>query len=542
MFSDLFYFLPDTTVGKYKNISLGKLQFEPRRGIPRNTEAMSETADVIVIGAGIGGLTAAALLQKQGFSTVTFEKNSFPGGSCSSFRRDGYLFDAGASVFYGFGKDDRMGTLNLHARIFRLLDIDIRTVPDPVQIHYHLPKGFDIPVFYDRSLFLDSLFRRFPHEEEGIRRFYGELEEVYSILSSLPAGSLEDPLHLAAVGLKHPLKALALGMKTFRSMGCTARKYIRDEELLRFIDIEAYSWALQDALSTPLVNAGICLADRHHGGINYPVGGSGVIAESLVKGVKKSGGSVRFGSEVTGIVLENGAAAGVRLRNGEVCRSRTVISNATVWDTFNRLVPDSRFRVDENRFLRAPSWFQIYLGVDGAIVPDGFHVHHILVEDWNTYNREGGTVYFSAPSLLDSSLAPEGKHTVHLFVTSESSDWERFGKEREEYRQAKEEYARSIIARAEKILPGLSRAVELMVTATPLTHERYLNRHKGSYGPLLKQGQNVLQKPQNRTPVTNLYAVGDSTFPGQGVIAVTYSGVSCASFIARQFGRPLSYL
>ena len=158
------------------------------------------------------------------------------------------------------------------------------------------------------------------------------------------------------------------------------------------------------------------------------------------------------------------------------------------------------------------------------------------------YDELGGTIYFSAPSVLAPSLAPAGKHALHLFVTAETTQWERYEPKSEEYRQAKEEFARSVIARAESILPGLQKGVELMVTATPQTHVRYLNRRDGSYGPLLKPGQNVLLKPQNRTPVKNLYAAGDSTFPGQGVIAVTYSGVSCASYIARQLGRPLEYL
>jgi prolycopene isomerase len=486
---------------------------------------MGESTDVIVIGAGIGGLTAAAL-----------------GGSCSSFRKGGYCFDAGASVFYGFAPDDHIGTLNLHTKIFRKLGIVIDTIPDPVQIHYHMPKGFEIPVHHDRQRFLDALISRFPHEAEGIGRFYRELEDVYEILNSLPAGSLEDFHHLSAVGAGHPMKTVSLAFKTFRSMGRTARKYISDEELLRFIDLESYSWAVQDAVSTPLVNAGICLADRHHGGINYPVGGSGVIPESLVAGVQKYGGTVRFKSEVTGIILDRGAAVGVRLAGGEECYAKAVISNATVWDTFNRLVPDERYRVDEARFLRAPSWFQLFLGIDASIVPEGFYVHHILVDDWNAFDTLGGTIYFSAPTVLDPSLAPEGRHIAHIFVTAETWQWEKYDRESGAYRQAKEDYALSIIARAERILPGLSQAIELKVIATPLTHEHYLNRYKGSYGPLLKPGQNVLQKPQNRTPVKNLYAAGDSTFPGQGVIAVTYSGVSCASCIARQLGKPLEYL
>ena len=503
---------------------------------------MAESVDVIVIGAGIGGLTTAALLQERGFSTVVFEKNRFPGGSCSAFRKGGYTFDAGASVFYGFSDDDSKGTLNLHSRIFRKLGIEVRTIPDPVQIHYHMPNGFDVPVHYDQRRFLECLYRRFPHEKEGIRRFYAELESVYDILNSLPAGSLEDIQHLAAVGTQHPFKSMSLGIKTLFSMGDTARRHIRDEELLRFIDLESYSWAVQDAIATPLVNAGICLADRHHGGINYPVGGSGAIPAALVKGIEKFGGTIRYGIGVEAVLIDGERAFGVRLDGGEEVHARAVVSNATVWDTFDRLVPDERLRVPEARFIQAPSWFQVYLGVDAKVIPKGFDVHHILVDDWSRYDELGGTIYFSAPTVLDPSLAPEGKHAVHLFVTAETWQWERYDRESPEYRSRKEAYAKSLLARTEKILPGLSDAVELMVTATPQTHERYLNRWQGSYGPLLLPGQNVLRKPQNRTPIRNLFTAGDSTFPGQGVIAVTYSGVSCASYVARQLGKPLEYL
>ena len=503
---------------------------------------MNESADVIVIGSGIGGLTSAALLQNRGISTLVFEKNCYPGGSCSSFQRDGYSFDAGASVFYGFGDNSNSGTLNLHTRIFRKLGIDVPTIHDPVQIHYHLPNGFSLPAYYDRHAFIDALTSRFPHEREGIEKFYMELDAVHDILSSLPAGSLEDVFHLASVGVSFPAKTIALALKTFRSMGKTARRYLSDEEMRRFIDIEAYSWAVQDAVSTPLVNAGICLADRHYGGINYPVGGSGAIPRALCRGIEKSGGQIRFQSEVTSILVDNGEAHGVRLADGSEHYAKAVISNATVWDTFNRLVTDSRYRVDENRFLRAPSWFQLYLGIDASVIPKEFYVHNVLVDNWENYNQPGGTIYFSAPTILDPSLAPPGKHIVHAFVTAEADQWQHYDRQNGAYRDAKETLAASIISRTERILPGLSNAIELKVLATPLTHQRYLNRFKGSYGPLLKPGQNVLQKPQNTTRIKNLFAAGDSTFPGQGVIAVTYSGVSCASYIARQFGKPLDEL
>lgn len=503
---------------------------------------MAYSADIIVVGAGIGGLTAASLLQERGFSTLAFEKNSYPGGSCASFRHQGYTFDTGASVFYGFSEDGKSGTLNLHTRIFNRLDVRVPTIPDPVQIHYHLPNGFEVPVFYEKEKFLGALVRRFPHEAAGIRAFYQELEAVYEILSALPAGSLEDFVHVMQVGVRNPGKTMALAVKTFKSMGKTARKYIKDDELLKFIDIESYSWAVQDAVSTPLVNAGICLADRHHGGINYPVGGAGAIPAALCEGIKKFGGAVEFGCDVEEILLRNGRAEGVRLTTGETFTAKVVISNATVWDTFNRLVKDSRYNVPENKFLRAPSWFQLYLGVDAGVVPEGFHVHHIVVDDWERYNNIGGTVYFSAPSVLDPLVAPEGKHVVHAFVTDEMHRWSGYKRGDRAYKQAKEDFGTLVIRRVEKILPGLSDALEVKVFATPLTHQRYLNRYQGSYGPLLYPGQNILQKPQNRTALKGLYIVGDSTFPGQGVIAVTYSGISCASYIARKLGNPLDYL
>ncbi|NTV67861.1 MAG: FAD-dependent oxidoreductase [Chlorobaculum sp.] len=503
---------------------------------------MAEMADVIVIGAGIGGLTAAALLQERGFSTIVFEKNKFPGGSCSSFQKGGYTFDAGASVFYGFCDDDSRGTLNLHTRIFRKLGVEVKTIADPVQIHYHLPAGFEVPAWRYRERFLEALSRRFPHEREGIRKFYDELESVYEILNSLPAGSLEDVMHLGIVGARHPLKAMSLGVKTLFSMGKTARRYISDPELLRFIDLESYSWSVQDAISTPLVNAGICLADRHQGGINYPVGGSGAIPSALVKGIEKFGGSVRFRSEVAKVIVENGEAVGVRLSDGTEVMAKAVVSNGTIWDTFSNLVDDPRLKIPEDRFIKAPSWFQVWLGVDASIVPPGFHMHHIIVDDWSKYDQLGGTIYFSAPTLLDPSLAPPGKHALHLFVTAETTQWEEYDYRGEEYKSAKEAFARTLIASVERLLPGVQSAVELMITATPQSHVRYLNRRDGSYGPLLKPGQNILLKPQNRTPVKNLFAAGDSTFPGQGVIAVTYSGVSCASYIARKLGKALEYL
>ncbi len=498
--------------------------------------------DAIIIGAGIGGLTTAALLQESGLKTLTIEQHSKPGGSCSYFKKKGYKFDAGASLFYGLGNNEDGGMLNLHTRLFNRLGLQLESIHDPIQIHYHLPNNFNVCTHYEKEKFLNELINRFPDEKKGIIQFYKELDEVYQVIGSFPAGSLENLSHLLWIGKRHPIKVIKLIRQTFKNMGQTARTYIKNDELLKFIDIEAYAWAVRDALSTPFVNAGICLADRHHGGIHYPIGGSGAIAQTLVDGIKKFGGEVALGVKVEQILTDGKTAKGVRLKSGKEIHAKTVISNATVWDTFETLLPTSNFKPEKYRFDQAPSWFQIFLGIDDSIVPEDFNVHHIIVDDWDKYQQEGGTIYFSCPSILDPSLAPEGKHLLHVFTNSQFSDWDNARPHSHGYEQKKKMLTEVIISKIEKLLPGVSQHIDLCITASPSTHERYLNRRQGTYGPLFRKGQYVLEKPQNHTPFKNLFHVGDSCFPGQGVIAVTYSGISCADIVLKSQGKKLKYL
>ena len=119
------------------------------------------------------------------------------------------------------------------------------------------------------------------------------------------------------------------------NVGAVARQHIKDEQLLKFIDIECFCWSVMPADRTPMINAGMVFSDRHAGGINYPRGGVGVIAEKLVHGLERHGGAIRYKARVTEVQLENGEAVGVKLADGETIRAKRVISNATRWDTFS---------------------------------------------------------------------------------------------------------------------------------------------------------------------------------------------------------------
>ena len=490
--------------------------------------------DAIIIGSGIGGLVTASQLAAKGAQVLVLEKYIIPGGSGGSFKRKGYTFDVGASMIFGFGEK---GYTNLLTRALKDVDEKCETIPDPVQLEYHLPNKFDISVDKNYEKFINKLSATFPKEKEGIRKFYDTCSNVFRCLDSMPLLSIEDPSYLFKVFFKSPLSCLGLARWLPVNAGDVARKFIKDPELLRFIDIECFCWSVMPALKTPMINAGMVFTDRHVGGINYPRGGVGKIAEKLVSGIEKLGSKIRYKANVTEILIKDEKAVGVRLSNGEEIYSNIIVSNSTRWDTFgledkkkgliaNKNVPKSEYKWAET-YKPSPSFVSIHLGVEKNIIKDNFNCHHIIVENWDNLENEKGVVFVSIPTLLDSSLAPDGKHIVHAFTPSSMNEWE--GLSRKEYLQKKEEYFSFLIDRISTILPNLQKNIEHKEIGTPKTHKKFLGRYQGSYGPIPSQKLlGLLPMPFNSTKIKNLYCVGDSCFPGQGLNAVAFSGYACA--------------
>lgn len=292
--------------------------------------------DVIVIGSGIGGLVTATQLAAKGVKVLVLESYLIPGGSAGYFDREGYRFDVGASMIFGFGTQ---GTTNLLTRALDAVNVSLETISDPVQLHYHLPNNLELKVDRNFEKFLQQLTVYFPHERQGIHKFYDECWNVFNCLNSMDLLSLEEPRYLTRVFFQHPLSCLGLVKYLPQNAGDVARRYIKDPQLLKFIDIECYYWSVVSADMTPMINAGMVISDRHYGGINYPKGGVGQIAQKLVEGLEKAGGKIQYSARVAKILTENGKAVGVQLASGEVYRAKRIVSNATRWDTFESLLP-----------------------------------------------------------------------------------------------------------------------------------------------------------------------------------------------------------
>ncbi|MBE9170151.1 carotene isomerase [Pleurocapsales cyanobacterium LEGE 06147] len=492
--------------------------------------------DVIVIGSGIGGLVTATQLAAKGAKVLVLERYLIPGGSAGYFEREGYRFDVGASMIFGFG--DR-GTTNLLTRALETVGMSLETIPDPAQIHYHLPGKLEVKVHRDYEKFLQELIAYFPHQQKGIRRFYDECWKVFNCLNAMELLSLEEPRYLMRVFFQHPFACLGLVKYLPQNAGDIARRYISDPNLLKFIDMECYCWSVVPASHTPAINAGMVFSDRHYGGINYPKGGVGQIAQKLVEGLEKAGGEIKYKARVTQILLEKGKAVGVKLADGMEYRAKRIVSNATRWDTFEKLLPPAQMPATEKRwqqkYKKSPSFLNLHLGVKAEVLPPGTECHHIFLEDWDDMEQPEGTIFVSIPTLLDPDLAPEGHHIIHTFTPSWMGDWQ--GLSTQEYREKKEAAAARLISRLETIFPGLEAGLDYQEVGTPRTHRRFLGRDDGTYGPIPRRKlAGLLGMPFNRTAIPGLYCVGDSTFPGQGLNAVAFSGFACGHRIAVDLG------
>lgn len=488
--------------------------------------------DVIVIGSGIGGLVTATQLASKGIKVLVLEKYLIPGGSAGYFEREGYRFDVGASMIFGFGKE---GTTNLLTRALAAVNMSIETIADPVQIHYHLPHNLDLKVHREYENFLQQVITYFPHEKEGIRKFYDECWQVFNCLNKIELLSLEEIGYLLRVFLQHPLACLGLLKYLPVNAGDIAKRYIKDENLLKFIDMECYCWSVVSADKTPMINAGMVFSDRHYGGINYPKGGVGKIAEKLVEGLLNCGGEIQYKANVKQIIIKNNKAIGVKLVDGKEYFAKKIVSNATRWDTFEKLITPEKMPKAEKkwqkRYQKSPSFLSLHLGVKAEMLPSNTECHHIVLENWDDMEKEQGTIFVSIPTLLNPELAPPNYHILHVFTPSNMEYWQKFSPQQYQYK--KEEAAGNLIERLEKIFPGLDANLDYMEIGTPRTHRRFLGRSDGSYGPIPKDKlPGLLTMPFNRTAINNLYCVGDSTFPGQGLNAVAFSGFSCAHRLA----------
>ena len=496
-----------------------------------------QSVDVVVVGSGLGGLVAGGLMARYGRRVVVCESHTLPGGAAHAFERrtdaGTFAFDSGPSFYCGLAESNSANPLS---QVLKVLGESIEAVPYEPFGYYHFPEG-TLPVYGDSEKYKAAI----ENFSAGSAAQFAALEErllkIYAPLKSIPTLALRADLQLLPLLIKRYPKAIAQMLPTLPDLGRSMGEVMAavgefNPWLKRLLDLECFLLSGLRCEETVAPEMAFMFGERAESVIDYPVGGSGAIVDALVRGLKRWGGELRLGAHVDRILVESGKASGVVLKNGETIKARTVISNATLWDTYEHLLDTTdlptAYRQKAMDTPAVDSFMHLHLGIRAEGLEE-VAIHHVVVRDGDRDVTEpGNTCMVSIPTVLDPQQAPHGYHTVHAYTLEPFEGWQKDeGRKNQNYAQKKKEKAEALYQAVERIIPDVRERVVLEMIGTPLTHSRFLRRYKGTYGPAIEASESRF--PSGKTPIKGLYRVGDSTLPGIGVPAVAASGILCAN-------------
>lgn len=492
---------------------------------------------VVVIGGGIGGLTAGALLAHHGYEVTIFDQAIVPGGCASTFSRKGFTFDVGATQVAGLEVD------GIHQRIFQELDIELpeATKCDPACAVFLPNEKQPINVWRDAEKWQQERQKQFPDSES----FWGLMKILFDVSWKfqtrdpiLPPRNLWDLGQLIqAVRLDTlitaPFALMTVG-DALRLLGLSENKRLKT-----FLDMQLKLYSQADADETALLYAATALSlSQSPQGLYHLQGSMQVLSDRLVEGLEKYNGKLFMRHNVTKIHTDCHGVIGVTVKNektGEEWQEKTdqVVANVTV-SNLVKMVDNIPFRY-KNRIHKLPpasGAFVVYLGVDEKAIPQGCPPHLQFLYDYDKSIGENNSLFVSVSKPSDGR-APQGKATVIASSFTETSQWWQ-GSE-SDYDQLKSKYTIEAIARLGAYFNLTAETIIHQEVATPRTFAKYTARDYGIVGGI---GQRIPTFGPfgiaTRTPIKNLWLVGDSTHPGEGTAGVSYSALTVVRQIVNQ--------
>lgn len=494
------------------------------------------THEVVVVGGGFGGLTAAALLAARGVNVCLLEKESQAGGCAAPLQKFGYTFEPTASLYAGWQAGD------IHQRVFAELHVNAPEVcsVSPAYV-VRLPDKTEVAIVADDQEFELSLRTGFPECAEAAVNFYRELETIGAALQRVAARLPDLPTSSKLRRLRATASEARVISRVHSAMGDTTAQHLTQtsERFRRFIDVQLQMFAQCASDECAYLYACVVLGLSRRG-MHEIRGGASALADALLASIKNSGGTVRMNAPVLRLAYDrSGHAIGVDLLSGErVAATRAIVSNLTVWDTYGKLVGANRTPEEVRRRLKTlRGWgaYLLYLGMDEATAQRLPANHLLALTDWQQgqdYIPEAAQLMFAAAPAWDTR-APAGFRAVTVSTFTEAAQWFSFHEDETEHEAQDQQMLETCWQRLHALLPELGDGIEVIETATPRTFYENTRRKLGMVGgvgqSLAVFGPNALT---HRTALPNLFLVGDSVFPGNGIAAVTHSGLIVANELA----------
>jgi C-3',4' desaturase CrtD len=482
---------------------------------------------VVVIGAGVGGLTAAASLARSGVDVTVLEAHVYAGGCAGTFFHQGYRFDAGATLAAGFYPG---GPMDLVCRATGITGWPSRAATRAMVVH--LPDGVEITRRADDTRWQERI-RRFGPESERFWRWQeataDALWDLALRLPPWPPQNLWDANQLLQEGLAWSAKNLRSHPQLLIDAFRTAAVRLRDapERLRLFVDAQLLISAQTTSDRANALYAASAL-DLPRRGVVHLEGGMGAVSDALVHATRRNGGQVHFRQEVRRIIREQNRITGVETKRGDFAPADLIIANLTPWNLaalIEGAAPKRLRRLPDTP--RGWGAFMLYVGLDASVVPHDFALHHQVVV--REPLGEGNIAFLSLSPAWDQGRAPTGKRALTISTHSTLAPWwQLFEGDRPGYEARKRMYTQQLLEAAETALPGFREAAELVLPGTPVTFQRFTRRRSGWVGGF---PQTSLFRAWGPRLGPELWMVGDSIFPGQSTAAVALGGLRVANAI-----------
>ncbi len=488
-------------------------------------EGPEDRYDAVIIGAGIGGLICANLLARSGLRVLMVEQHYMVGGYCSTFRRNGFTFDAATHFYPLLGNPT-----TITGRLLEELGVKCGWVKmDPVD-DFHFPDGSRFSVPADFGVYLTKLKAEFPHEAAAIDEFFSVVREVY-LLGLLRYFRWRETERL------DPYRHL-----TLRGV---LDDYFSDPRLKLLLTGDCPHWGSPPSRTSFVFDSMLRLS--YFLGNYYPKGGSQNFSDELALRFEERGGHILTSSLVERIVIKNNAACGVEIQTGPVrdrvrrsVKADLVISNADLMLTLEKMIGVEHLDpayLQSVRSLR-PTFpcFLTHIGVRGIETETLRRAQGYYWNDWDSDNAGRGALRFKLfiPTLYEPEMAPRDSHIVIVQKITDIdyrsiSDWP-------EHKAAIEQY---VMENIERIIPGFSEKIVVRLSASALTSYRFTLNHQGAMlGWEMSPDQLGSRRPGIESSVKNLYFTGHWAQPGGGITPVIVSAMRLARLISQGATSP----
>lgn len=499
---------------------------------------MSRKHDAIVIGSGLGGLSAAAKLARSGLDVHLLERHNQPGGYASTFQRQGYEFEISLHELSGIGTPGNRGNL---WPILEDLGISQRVAFKPIPYLYRtIAEGMDLRIPHGREAALEAFVQAFPHEKRGFTRLINKFYSIWQEKENLSSHNAPSPFK-AVVSYPNVAHAATVTLDTL-----LYRRLKDPLARLAFGQLWGFFGLPPSRLSLLYFAGGVTSYLRY--GACYPEGKSQAISNAFVEVIEESSGRISLGNGAKKILVKDGGVAGVLTDRDDHLEAKTIIVNANPISTCMELIgrehlPDSFL---SRLFTAKPgtSIFNVYLGLSSSIEELGIEDHEIFINGTTDMEQQyrstlglelPESLILTAYNVVDRDFSPPGTSVVMLSTLANGEAWN--GVAPGDYHGLKQRFAEAMTGLATSHFPRLKENIDVEVTSSPITNMRYTGNIGGAiYGFENTPDQNPAFRFEPEGPLEGMWFAGAWTKPGGGFEPCITSGYYAANQVLETLG------